>query len=184
MSFVHLRCHSEYSLLDSTIQTRFLVNRVNELNQPAVALTDHNVLHGAIEFYKNARNYAQIKPIIGIEICLRESMDGQIKGDNVEKKVFHTLLLARDNTGYKNLIDLTNIANLSSYEEPCISKDDLVGHSEGLICTTGCLDAEIPYKILTGCNLSNLKDIIGWYYEIFGKENFFFELQKENPKRH
>lgn len=176
MSFVHLRCFSEYSLLESAIQIRSLVNRVRELNQPAVALTDHNVLYGAVEFYKNARTVG-VKPIIGIEACLNESMNDQIKNGNSRQKNYHVLLLARDITGFKNIIELTNIAHLSSFDGHFITKDDLAKHSQGLICTTGCLDSEIPYKILAEYDSSKLRNIVGWYYEVFGKENFFFELQ-------
>ena len=179
MSFVHLRCHSEYSLLDSTIHIKPLIERVKEFDQPAIALTDHNVLYGAVEFYKNANN-AGIKPIIGIELCLKQTTDFQEKTE-YGKRVFHILLLAKDNRGYKNLVDLTTIANVSS--EGCwITKADLANHSQGLISTTGCLDSEIPYQILTGCDSTTLKNTISWYYELFGKENFFFELQDHDSK--
>jgi DNA polymerase-3 subunit alpha len=176
MSFVHLHCHSEYSLLDGLARIPQMVARAKELGQPALALTDHGVMYGAIEFWQAATD-AGIKPIIGMESYLaRGKMSDRLPGE--EAKPYHLLLLAKDMTGYKNLLQLASLAQLQGfYYKPRVDKETLAAHSAGLICTTGCLAAEIPRLLTDDRQPEKARREIGWYYDVFGPENFFFELQ-------
>ena len=176
MSFVHLHCHSEYSLLDGLSRIPQLVKRAKELGQPAVALTDHGVMYGAVEFF-NAAVAEGIKPIIGMESYLaRGKMSEKRPGEDT--KPYHLLLLAKNMTGYKNLLKLASLAQLEGfYYKPRIDKDTLAAHAEGLICTTGCLAAEIPRLLTEDNQPEKARRELDWYYQVFGKENFFFELQ-------
>jgi DNA polymerase III subunit alpha len=176
MSFVHLHCHSEYSLLDGLARIPLMVARAKELGQPALALTDHGVMYGAIEFWQAATD-AGIKPIIGMESYLaRGKMSERLPGE--EHKPYHLLLLAKDMTGYKNLLKLASLAQLEGfYYKPRVDKEVLAAHSAGLICTTGCLAAEIPRLLTEDGQPEKARREIGWYYDVFGPENFFFELQ-------
>ena len=176
MSFVHLHCHSEYSLLDGLARIPQLVSRAKELGQPAVALTDHGVMYGAIEFWQAATDVG-VKPIIGMESYLAKGrMTEKLPGE--ESKPYHLLLLAKDLTGYKNLLKLASLAQLEGfYYKPRVDKETLAAHAQGLICTTGCMAAEIPRLLAEDHDLAKAKKEIGWYYEVFGAENFFFELQ-------
>src|SRR5512143_2590553 len=177
MSFVHLHCHSEYSLLDGLARIPQMVARAKELGQPALALTDHGVMYGAIEFWQAATD-AGIKPIIGMEGYLaRGKMADKVPGD--ESKPYHLLLLAKDMTCYKNLLQLASIAQLEGfYYRPRVDKETLAAHAQGLICTTGCMAAEVPSLITDDRNLTKARKEIGWYLDVFGAENFFFELQE------
>ncbi|MCC7358287.1 MAG: DNA polymerase III subunit alpha [Anaerolineales bacterium] len=176
MSFVHLHCHSEYSLLDGLSRIPQLVKRAKELGQPAVALTDHGVMYGAVEFF-NAAVAEGVKPIIGMESYLaRGKMSERRPGEDT--KPYHLLLLAKNMTGYKNLLKLASLAQLEGfYYKPRIDKDTLAAHAEGLICTTGCLAAEIPRLLTEDNQPEKARREIDWYYQVFGQENFFFELQ-------
>ncbi|HEB64399.1 MAG TPA: DNA polymerase III subunit alpha, partial [Chloroflexi bacterium] len=178
MSFVHLHNHTEYSLLDGFSKIDKLVQRAKEMGMPAVALTDHGTMFGVIEFY-NAAVKAEIKPIIGVEayMAARSMRDRDSKKD---KKSYHLLLLAENETGYKNLLKIASAAQLEGfYYYPRIDHDFLAQHAEGLICTTGCMSAEIPRAIQNG-DLDKARRELDWYYEVFGPENFFFELQEHD----
>ncbi len=184
MSFVHLHCHSEYSLLDGLARIPQMVARAKELGQPALALTDHGVMYGAVEFWQAATD-AGIKPIIGMESYLaRGKMSDRLPGE--EAKPYHLLLLAKNMTGYKNLLKLASLAQLEGfYYKPRIDKETLAAHSDGLICTTGCLAAEIPRLLTDDGQPEKARREIGWYYDTFGTENFFFELQDHSlPELH
>lgn len=178
MSFAHLHVHSQYSLLDGFANIKKLVKRAKEMDMPAIALTDHGTMFGTIEFY-NAATAAGIKPVIGLEAYLapRTMRDRDPK---LDKRAFHLLLLAENETGYKNLLKIASTAQLEGfYSNPRIDKDYLEAHSEGLICTTGCLAAEIPRAIVNeGVESARLK--LDWYYEVFGPDRFFLELQEHN----
>ncbi|GAB4530928.1 MAG: DNA polymerase III subunit alpha [Anaerolineales bacterium] len=178
MSFVHLHVHSEYSLLDGFSKIKKLVRRAKEMNMPAVGLTDHGTMFGVIEFY-NAAIQEGIKPIIGVEAYLapRRMQD---RDSQLDKKSTHLLLLAENETGYKNLLKISSAAQLDGfYYYPRIDHDFLAQHAEGLICTTGCMAAEVPRMINNG-DLEGARKQLDWYHEVFGPENFFFELQEHD----
>ncbi|MBX3056053.1 MAG: DNA polymerase III subunit alpha [Anaerolineae bacterium] len=176
--FVHLHCHSEYSLLDGLSRVNDLVGRAAELGQTAVALTDHGAMYGAIEFYRAAKA-AGVKPIIGIETYLaRRSMAD--KDPQLDKTRFHMLLLAQNQTGYKNLLHIASAAQLDGYYyKPRIDRPFMAAHSDGLIATTGCMAGEIPRAIGDG-NMKLAHKLLGEYLDIFGKERLFLELQEHS----
>jgi DNA polymerase III subunit alpha len=177
MSFVHLHVHSEYSLLDGFSNLKKLVKRVKELGMPAVALTDHGTMFGAIDFFREA-SAAGIKPIIGLEtyVSARRMSD---RDPNFDKKSSHLVLLAENQAGYKNLLCIATAAQLQGfYYSPRVDHEFLADHSEGLIASTACMSGEVPRALLK--NESSASKILDWYYEVFGKENFFLELQHHN----
>ena len=180
MSFVHLHVHSQYSLLDGFSSIKKLVSRTKEMNMPAVALTDHGTMFGVIEFFNTAKK-AGVKPIIGLETYLapRRMAD---RNPQYDKKAYHLLLLAENETGYQNLLNIASVSQLEGfYYKPRIDHEYLAEHAEGLICTSGCLAGEIPRTILTkGPEFA--KEKLDWYYQVFGPDNFFLELQKHNIK--
>jgi DNA polymerase-3 subunit alpha len=181
--FVHLHVHTEFSLLDGLSQIKRLVNRAAEMNQSALAITDHGTMFGVIDFYR-ACKAAGIKPIIGLEAYLaRRTM--QDRDPEKDARPYHLLLLAKNDTGYKNLLKIASAAQLEGhYYRPRIDRDFLAGHAEGLIGTSGCLAAEIPRMVELGREDEALR-LIGWYQDVFGKENFFLELQHHNiPQLH
>src|SRR5574342_428965 len=176
VSFVHLHCHSEYSLLDGLSRIPQLVARAKALGQPALALTDHGVMYGAIEFWQAATD-AGVRPIIGMESYLaRARMSDRLPGE--ENKPYHLLLLAKNMAGYRNLLKLASLAQLEGfYYKPRIDKETLAAHAGGLICTTGCLAVEIPRLLVEDGQPEKARRELGWYYDVFGPENFFCELQ-------
>ncbi|MCL5612293.1 MAG: DNA polymerase III subunit alpha, partial [Chloroflexi bacterium] len=178
MSFAHLHVHTEYSLLDGFSNIKKLVKRVKEMNMPAVAITDHGTMFGVIDFYKAARAEG-IKPIIGLEayMAARGMTDRDSK---LDKKSHHLLLLAENEAGYKNLLQIASAAQLEGfYYYPRIDRDFLAAHSEGLICTSGCMSAEIPRALLDD-NPEEAVRRMNWYYDVFGPDRFFVELQQHN----
>src|SRR5260221_2460308 len=180
MSFAHLHVHTEYSLLDGFSNIKKLVKRVKELDMPAVAITDHGTMFGVIDFYKAAKA-ENIKPIIGVEayMAARTMQDHDSKLDRTSS---HLLLLAENETGYKNLLKISSAAQLDGfYYYPRIDHDFLAAHSEGIICTSGCMSAEIPRALLND-NPEEAVRRMNWYYDVFGKDNFFVELQQHNIK--
>ena len=178
MSFVHLHVHSEYSLLDGFCNIQKLVDRASEIGMPALALTDHGTMFGVIDFYNTATS-AGIKPIIGVEAYLA-ARGMRDRDPQFDKKSSHLLLLAENETGYRNLLEIASAAQLEGfYYYPRIDHDFLAEHAEGLICTTGCMSAEIPRMIQQG-NLESARHQLDWYYGLFGPERFFLELQEHN----
>ncbi|MBK9006004.1 MAG: DNA polymerase III subunit alpha [Anaerolineae bacterium] len=180
MSFTHLHVHTEYSLLDGFSNIKKLVKRVKELEMPAVAITDHGTMFGVMDFYKAATNEG-IKPIIGVEayMAARTMQDRDSKLDRTSS---HLLLLAENETGYKNLLKISSAAQLDGfYYYPRIDHDLLAKHSEGIIATSGCMSAEIPRLLLDGNHEEAVKRM-NWYYDVFGRDNFFIELQQHNIK--
>ena len=178
MSFVHLHVHSEYSLLDGFSNIKKLIKRAKELNMPAVALTDHGTMFGAIDFY-NAAMANGIKPIIGIEAYLAARGMNERDAQH-DKKSTHLLLLAENQAGYQNLLHLASAAQLEGfYYYPRIDHDFLARHSEGLICTSGCMSAEIP-RLIQHEDREGAQRQLDWYYEVFGPERFYLELQQHD----
>jgi DNA polymerase-3 subunit alpha len=174
MSFVHLHVHSEYSLLDGLGKIPRLIARAKELGMPALALTDHGTLFGAVEFFHAAKE-AGIRPLIGVEAYLapRGMKDKEGRAD---RDPDHLLLLAESDTGYHNLLQIATAAQLEGfYYKPRIDHEYLAAHSEGLICTSGCLAAEIPRALLENRD-ADAERILGWYREVFG-DRFCLELQ-------
>ncbi len=176
--FVHLHVHTEYSLLDGMSRIPHLVARAKELGQPAVAITDHGVMYGVIDFYRAAKA-AGLKPIIGMEGYLaRRSM--RDRDPQEDGKPYHLLLLARNLTGYLNLMKIATAAQLEGfYYKPRVDKDFLARHAEGLIATSGCMAAEIPRLLQEGKEREAV-EVIHWYRDVFGPDNFFLELQSHS----
>lgn len=176
--FVHLHVHSQYSLLDGFSHIPGLVSRAKELDMPALAITDHGTLFGVIDFY-NAALKEEVKPIIGIEAYMSARGMGD-KDPNLDRTSSHLLLLAENQTGYQNLMKIATQAQLEGfYYNPRIDHEFLAAHAEGLICTTGCMSAEIP-RALRRDNPDEAKRKMDWYYEVFGKDNFYIELQSHD----
>jgi DNA polymerase-3 subunit alpha len=175
--FVHLHLHTEYSLLDGACRLDRLVDKAHDLKFGALAITDHGAMHGAIEFYQAARAKG-IKPIIGCEVYVAPGSRLEKRSGGGTRDVYHHLgLLAKDETGYKNLIKLTTAAHLEGYYyKPRIDKEILAKHSEGLIAMSGCLASEIPDWIMKG-QLDKARDAVDWFKQTLGAENFSLELQ-------
>ncbi len=176
--FVHLHVHSEYSLLDGLSRLDQLAKRAKALNQPALALTDHGVMFGVMPFYQACKDNG-VKPIIGIEsyVAARRMTD---RDPQLDRERTHLLLLAENQTGYLNLLQLASAAQLDGfYYRPRIDLDLLAAHSDGLICTTGCMAADIPRAIGAG-NMDKAHALMGRYLDIFGPERFFIELQEHS----
>ncbi len=178
MSFVHLHVHSEFSLLDGLSRIPRLAARAKELGMPALALTDHGTMHGTIDFYRACVKQG-VKPIIGIETYLaaRGMTDKTAEED---RKRNHLLLLAMNDAGYHNLLRLATDSQLDGfYYRPRIDRDYLAAHSDGLICTSGCLASEVPSLLKEG-RLKRAREAAGYYLDVFGRERFFFELQQHD----
>ena len=173
MSFVHLHTHSHYSLLDGLSKIGDLVSEASRLEMPALALTDHSNMYGAIEFYKKAKK-AGIKPIIGVEAYLA-ARALKNKEPGIDERRYHLTLLAENDKGYHNLIKLVTISNLEGfYYKPRIDKEVLKQHSTGLIALSGCMGGEIPRTVYRG-DMEEAGRLVSEYKEIFGKDNFFIE---------
>lgn len=178
MEFIHLHNHSDYSLLDGAITVGKLVKKAIDLGMPAIALTDHGNMFGAIEFYQKARK-AGITPIVGQEFYMAPGsrLSKEFVKDSNEEKSYHLLLLAKNEKGYKNLLKLSSIGYTEGfYYKPRIDMEMLVKHSEGLICGSACLAGQIPRHIMKG-QLKEARDLAGTFNEIFGRDNFYLELQ-------
>jgi DNA polymerase-3 subunit alpha len=174
-AFVHLHSHTEYSLLDGASRISELVARAVAMGQPAVAVTDHGVLYGAVELYSAARA-AGIKPIIGCEVYMAPRSHRDKEG-RADRDPNHLVLLARNAKGYANLISLSSTAHLDGYYyKPRIDKQLLAEHAEGLICLSGCISGELPQAILAG-DLAAAERVARQHQEILGADNYFLELQ-------
>lgn len=170
--YVPLHLHTEYSLLDGATRIEDLLKYAKENNMPAAAITDHGVMYGAIEFYRQAKELG-IKPIIGCETYI---IDGDITDKSSKQPNYHLVLLAKDKKGYQNLVKLVSISHLDGfYYKPRINKELLEKHKEGLICLSACLSGEITKKLLNK-NKEGAKEAAKFYKELFG-EDFYIELQ-------
>jgi DNA polymerase-3 subunit alpha len=172
MNFVHLHLHSEYSLLDGACRIDDLVDELERLEMPACAITDHGNMYGIIKFYKKAKAKG-IKPIIGCEIYVSP---GDMTEKNPQEENHHLVLLAMDNTGYKNLTRIVSIAYLNGfYYKPRADKSLLEKYNEGIIALSSCIQGEISKLILKG-DINGAKSVIDWYRNVF-KDRFYLELQ-------
>ncbi|MEC7393192.1 MAG: DNA polymerase III subunit alpha, partial [Cyanobacteriota bacterium] len=178
MAFVPLHNHSDYSLLDGASQLPAMVERAKQLGMPAIALTDHGVMYGAIELLKLCQG-SDLKPIIGNEMYV---INGSIDDPQPKKeKRYHLVVLAKNATGYRNLVKLTSISHLRGmrgrgiFSRACIDKELLKQHSEGLIIATACLGGEIAQAILRG-RPDVARKVAAWYQEVFG-DDYYLEIQ-------
>jgi len=171
--FTHLHVHTEYSLLDGMCRIPQLVQRARELGMDSLAISDHGVMYGVIEFYRTARE-AGVKPIIGCEVYL--APNSRFSREVGDKNNYHLLLLAKNQTGYQNLIQLTTKANLESfYYKPRMDKELLEQYHEGLIAMSSCIGGELPQLILNG-RLQEAKQTALWYQQTFG--DFYLEIER------
>src|SRR5579883_2374852 len=175
--FAHLHVHTEYSLLDGFSRTKKLVQQAKAKGMEHLAITDHGAMYGAIEFYK-ACKAGGINPVIGIEAYLTEDMHDHSK--RFSDDYHHLLLLAKNNTGYRNLLKLTTIAHTEGWHlRPRIDKRVLQEHAEGLFVTSSCLSGEIP-KVLLKEKIDEAYKMADWYRDVFGPEHFYLEIQEHH----
>ncbi|MFW6297435.1 MAG: DNA polymerase III subunit alpha, partial [Desulfosalsimonas sp.] len=178
--FVHLHVHTEYSLLDGAIRIGDLLARAREYEMPAVAITDHGTMFGVMDFYKQASK-AGIKPVIGCE-CYVAPRTIHDKTPSDHRGMSHLLLLARNQTGYKNLCRLATIASIEGfYHKPRIDREILKAHAEGLIGMSACIKGEIPMQILEG-RIDQAEETARFYAGLFGEDNFYLEIQHNGMK--
>ena len=174
MAFTHLHVHTEYSLLDGISRIPELVERTGDLGMDSLAITDHGTFYGVVDFYSACRD-AGIKPIIGCEVYVAHN--SRLEKNPSERSPNHLVLLARDNTGYRNLMQLVTKAHVEGfYHRPRIDKGLLEEFGSGLVCLSGCPSAEVPGLLADGRYDEALK-AAGWYRELFG-DGYFLELQR------
>src|SRR6204780_1213060 len=177
--FVHLHLHSDYSLLDGACDVEKLVDRVSELGMPAVAMTDHGNIFGAVHFV-NAAHKAGVKPIVGCELYICKKDDHVITRTPPDGDTYnHLLVLAENEEGYRNLVKITSEASLQGfYYKPRVSKKFLAEHSRGLIGLSGCLKGEVAERLMEG-KYEAARTAAVSYRDIFGKDNFFLEIEDQ-----
>ena len=173
--FTHLHVHTEYSLLDGVSRIPKLVRRAQELGMDSLAISDHGSLYGVVEFYTECRD-AGIKPIIGCEVYMAQG--SRHDKSPSERSPFHLTVLAKDNRGYRNLMQLVTKAHLEGYYyKPRIDRELLEQYHEGLIVMSGCPTAEVP-RLISGNRLEDAKEAALWYKGLFGEDGYFFEVQR------
>lgn len=177
--FTHLHVHSEYSLLDGYATTKGIVERAADLGMDSIALTDHGVMYGAMDFYTAAKK-ANIKPIVGVEAYMAPGSvkDPMVKGG---KNYFHMVLLAQNDVGYRNLVKLTSRAHLDGmgrgvFARPRIDREMLEKYHEGVIATSSCIAGEV-IQHLTVQQKKEAREVAAWYRDLLGPENYYLELQ-------
>src|SRR5215472_2006154 len=177
--FVHLHLHTDYSMLDGACDVEKLCHRAKELSMPAVAMTDHGNIFGAVHFV-NAAKAAGIKPIIGCELYVCKKADHRIdRTPPVGDTYNHLLVLAENEEGYRNLVKITSEASLHGfYYKPRVSKNFLAEHAKGLIALSGCLKGEVP-EFLMEDKYEAARSTAATYVDIFGQQNFFLEIQDQ-----
>jgi DNA polymerase-3 subunit alpha len=174
--FIHLHTHSHYSLLDGLTKIEDMVKIAKSHGMEAIALTDHGNMHGAIDFYKACKKEG-VKPIVGVEAYMAPGRRDDKSGTETGKRYYHLILLAKNLTGYKNLMKLVSRANLEGfYYKPRMDKEILREHGEGLICLSACMGGELSQTILS-FGMDRAKEVAREYQDIFGKENYFIEIQ-------
>jgi DNA polymerase III subunit alpha len=183
--FVHLHLHTDYSLLDGACDVDKLCQRAQELGMPAVAMTDHGNIFGAVHFVNAAHKYG-VKPIMGCELYICKKDDHNIERTPPEGDTYnHLLVLAENDEGYRNLMKITSEASLHGfYYKPRVSKKFLAEHSQGLIGLSGCLKGEVAERLMEG-NYDAARAAAGIFRDLFGKDNFFLEIQDQGlPMEH
>ena len=180
MDFVHLHLHTEYSLLDGASRIDRLFETIKSKGQSAVAITDHGVMYGVMDFYKKAKANG-VKPIIGCEVYV--APDSRFnKQKSSDRNYHHLILLCKNMKGYENLIKMVSLGFTEGfYSKPRIDKELIEKHSEGLICLSACIAGEIPSYLLYG-NYAKAKETALYFANVFGKENFYLELQNHGIK--
>lgn len=175
--FCHLHLHTQYSLLDGFAKIDKLMDRAKELNMDSVAITDHGVMFGAVDFYKTAKKKG-VKPIIGCEVYV--SFRSRFDRENIDKKSYHLILLAKDNLGYQNLIKIVSTGFVEGfYYKPRVDYEILEKYSEGIIALSACLAGEIPQRLMEG-KYEDAKKAAIRLNNLFGQDNFYLELQDHN----
>lgn len=179
-NFVHLHVHSEYSLLDGFGTPKNIIKRAKELEQPAIALTDHGAMYGSVELYKAGRENG-VKPIIGVEAYIT-NQDHKLKGKDHKYETFHAILLAKSEEGYRNLMKITSIAFCEGYYyRPKIDKEHLKKLTKDVICLSGCISSEVPQLLIAG-EYEKAKKVAQWYFDLFG-DDYYIELQRHEYER-
>jgi len=174
--FTHLHVHTQYSLLDGACQLKRLIQAVKNFKMPACAITDHGNMFGVVDFYQQAMDNG-VKPIIGCEIYVAPDSRFDKSSRGIQEASFHLMLLAKNETGYKNLMKLVSAGYLEGfYYRPRVDKELLARHNKGLICMSACLKGEIPHLIQTGQS-EEARNVCGEFNNIFGKGNFYLEIQ-------
>ena len=176
MSFVHLHVHTQYSILDGQASIGGLFERAKELGMPALAITDHGNMYGVKEFLKVAKKYPEVKPIIGCEIYVTRHYDHKLK-DKDHRSYYHLILLAKNYTGYKNLMKIVSTGHIEGkyYDKPRVCHEIVEQYSEGLVCCSACIAGEVPRNIIAG-DMAGAEKAIEWYKKVFG-EDFYLEVQ-------
>lgn len=177
VDFIHLHNHSDYSLLDGACRIDRLVARAKGFGMPALAITDHGNLFGAVEFY-GAAKAADIKPIIGCEVYVSHGARGEKARTADGKGAYdHLVLLVRNREGYRNLMKLSSIGYLEGFHyKPRVDKESLAAHAGGLLCLSACLRGEVPQRLVEG-DPASAKKSAAWYRDLYGAENYFLEVQ-------
>lgn len=175
MSFVHLHVHTEYSLLDGACRISRLVSRAKELGQSALAVTDHGVMYGVIDFYRECKKQG-VHPVIGCEVYVapRSRFD---KTFELDRDYYHLILLCENNTGYRNLMKLVSLGFTEGfYNKPRVDRELLEKYHEGLICLSACMSGEVPKRLLSD-DYAGAAEAASYYQSLFGKDNYYIELQ-------
>ncbi|MCC6445336.1 MAG: DNA polymerase III subunit alpha [Armatimonadetes bacterium] len=181
VNFVHLHNHSEYSLLDGACRVGDLASKAAEMDMPAIALTDHGAMHGVVEFYTKCQAKG-VKPIIGCEVYVaprhRKGRDSKLDASS-----YHLVLLAKNDVGYRNLLKICSTGHLEGfYYKPKVDKEILNEYREGLVCLSACLAGEVADACIEKKDQSEARNVAALYREIYGRENFFLEIQDHGLK--
>ena len=181
MSFVHLHVHTQYSILDGQASISGLFERAKELGMPALAITDHGNMYGVKEFLKVAKKFPEVKPIIGCEIYVTRHYDHKLK-DKDHRGYYHLILLAKNYTGYKNLMKIVSTGHIEGkyYEKPRVCHEIVERYAEGLVCCSACIAGEIPRAIIAG-DMDGAEKAIAWHKRVFG-DDFYLEVQQHKTQ--
>ena len=174
MAFVHLHVHTEYSILDGMSKIQKLFERARELGMPGLAITDHGNMYGVKEFFDVSKKYPEVKPVLGCEVYVTCHYDHRIK-DSDHVKYYHLILLAKNYTGYKNLMKIVSTGHIEGmYYRPRVSHEVIERYHEGLICSSACIAGEIPRAVLAG-DVEGADRAIEWHKRVFG-DDYYLEV--------